>query len=221
MKKPAMVVVALSAIAVLGVPGCGLRNEPAQTEVVHVQAVGADGLPADGYVEDNSDSESETSNVFECAASVAAVSAGIYRCWPSVAGADVCWPTAQPGSLLCADDPWDHQLHRVTVTDTLPQVQPPANPQPFALVLDDGTRCRLRNGGAWGGRDDGYVGAYGCESSRLTVLVAPDGEPVDRSKPLWTVQVGELGVGNPHFPPPETRGVRTAWLAGHPDEGND
>lgn len=45
-----------------------------------------------------------------------------------------CWPST-PGSLLCLDDPWNKQLHRVA----LPHVQPPAITDPIAMVLDDGT----------------------------------------------------------------------------------
>ena len=43
-------------------------------------------------------------------------------------------------------------MHRVMFDGPLPTVHPSANPDPFALTLDDGTRCLLRNGGAWGGR---------------------------------------------------------------------
>jgi hypothetical protein len=73
------------------------------------------------------------------------------------------------------DDPWDKRLHRVTYGGQLPHVQPTATTDPFALLLGDVTRCRLRNGGAWGGRDDGYVGVYGCgdASSNLAVLFLP------------------------------------------------
>lgn len=74
-----------------------------------------------------------------------------------------CWPST-PGSLLCLDDPWNKQLHRVA----LPHVQPPAITDPIAMVLDDGTRCRLRNGGAWAGRDDGFVGVYGFIAQIIT-----------------------------------------------------
>jgi len=97
------------------------------------------GQPANGYFEVPSvPSSSNVTDVFLCDASPAAVDSGIYRCAPSAAGADVCWPST-PGTLLCGDDPWDKELHRVTYTDPLPPVQPPATPMPFALLLDDGT----------------------------------------------------------------------------------
>jgi hypothetical protein len=111
------------------------------------------------------------------------------------------------------------ELHRVSYTEPLPHVQPLAAPQPFALVLDDRTRCRLRNGGAWGGRDDGYVGAYGCGAadSSLAVLVMPSqgtSSAIDRSMPLWKVKVGQLGTATANFPPPQTQTMATAWFGG-------
>jgi hypothetical protein len=102
---------------------------------------------------------------------------------------------------------------------SLPPVQPTAIPEPFAMLLDDGTRCLLRNGGAWGGRDDGYVGTYGCgdPSANLAVLWLPSQGPgtcIDHSAPVWTVKVGQLGTPTTHFPPPQTRAVTSAWFAG-------
>lgn len=133
----------------------------------------------------------------------------------SAADAGTCWPST-PGSLLCVDDPWNMRLHRVTYGGQLPHVQPPAIQEPFAMVLDDGTRCRPRSGGAWGGRDDGYVGTYGCgaANSNLAVLWLPSQGPgscIDRSAPLWTVKVGQLVTPSA---PPQTHPVTTAWFAG-------
>jgi hypothetical protein len=141
----------------------------------------------------------------------------VYYCSPSAANAGTCWPST-PGSLLCVDDPWSKRLHRVSYGGQLPHVQPAATADPFALLLDDGTRCLLRNGGAWGGRDDGYVGVYGCgdPSSNVAVLWLPSqgaGSCIDRDMP-WTVKVGQLGLPGEHFPPPQTRTVSTAWFAG-------
>ncbi|VAZ84111.1 hypothetical protein [Mycobacterium persicum] len=125
-----------------------------------------------------------------------------------------------PQSLLCVDNPWDKRLHRVTYGGPLPGVRPIAMPDPFGLLLDDGTRCLLRNGGAWGGRDDGYVGVYGCGApdANLAVLWLPSqgaGTCIDRSAPVWTVKVGQLGTPTDHFPAPQTRAVATVWFAGN------
>jgi hypothetical protein len=183
-----------------------------------VVAVDANGQPVNGYRQlPVSQDPSDVNDVSGCEASPAAVSADIYYCAPTAAGADVCWP-AGPGTLLCLNDPWHKELYRVAYTDPLPHVQQPATPEPFALLLDDGTQCRLRNGGAWGGRDDGLVGAYGCPNETPAVLVSDSAEgaapAIDRSQPLWTVKVGPLGSGDAHLPPPQTRAVTTVWFAG-------
>ena len=197
-------------------PQHGSPSASGTTQVITVVAVDAGGHPANGYREVRPTQDpGHVAQVFGCEVSPAAVAGDIYDCAPSAAGADVCWPSP-PGSLLCLDYSWDQGLHRVSVTDPLPHVQPTATPAPFALLLDDGTRCRLRNGGAWGGRDDGLVGAYACPDGKLSVLVAttPHAEAIDRSRPLWTVKVGSLGAGDAHLPPPQTHTVTTAWLAG-------
>ena len=198
-------------LTAVGLTGCGHNGTPG-TEVVHVVAADLDGQPVGGYR--LTPSGSNVNTVSDCDGSPAAVAPGIYRCSPSAAGADVCWPA--PDALLCVDDPWHKTLHRVAVAGVLPQVQPPNTPQPFALLLEGDLHCRLRNGGAWGGRDDGYIGAYGCESSDLVVLAPADGKAVDDSATPWKVKVGELGTGEAHFPPPTTVVVRTAWFAGDP-----
>ena len=88
-----------------------------------------------------------------------------------------------------------------------------------AVGCTGGTRCLLRNGGAWGGRADGYVGVYGCGDphANLAVLWLPSqgaGTCIDRSSAAWTVKVGQLGAPDAALPPPATRTVTSAWLAG-------
>ncbi|BCP12372.1 hypothetical protein MINTM020_44700 [Mycobacterium paraintracellulare] len=186
---------------------------PAATQVITVAAV-VNGQPANGFREGSP--PGNTHQVFGCDASPAAVSFSIYKCYPSAADADVCWPST-PGTLLCLYTPWDKRLYRQFYTDALPAAEPPPTPEPFALLLDDGTQCRLRNGGAWGGRDDNYWGAYGCPSENPAILVPAQSteSAVDRSHALWTVKVGPLGSTNEHFPAPETHTVTTAYFAGN------
>jgi hypothetical protein len=191
--------------------------DPPPTQVITTVAVGPNGQPINGYQE--APSQGNVTAVNDCITpSPSAVADNIYYCSPSAADAGTCWPST-PGSLLCVDNPWDERLHRVTYAGQLPPVQPTATPDPFALVLDNGTRCLLRNGGAWAGRDDGYVGAYGCgdPGAGLAVLWLPSqgaGTYIDRSAPAWTVKVGQLGPPATPLPPPQTRAVTTAWFAG-------
>jgi hypothetical protein len=203
-------------LAVFSAAGSAMADPP-PTQVITTMAIGPGGQPINGYRE--APSQSNITVVSECTTpSPSAVADDVYYCSPSAADAGTCWPST-PGSLLCVDNPWDMRLHRVTYGGPLPRVQPTANPDPFALALDDGTRCLLRNGGAWGGRDDGYVGVYGCgdPNANLAVLWLPSQGPgtcIDRSAPAWTVKIGQLGTPAVHFPPPQTHAVAAAWFAG-------
>ncbi len=209
--------VAAVTVAVCSPVGSALADPP-PTQVITTVAVNPGGEPTNGYRE--APSRGAVATVDQCTtASPSAVADNIYYCSPSAAGAGTCWPST-PGSLLCVDDPWDKLLHRVRYSGPLPPVQPIATPDPYALVLEDGARCLFRNGGAWGGRDDGYVGVYECggPGSDLAVLWLPSRGPgtcIDRSGPVWTVKVGPVGVPGGQFPPPRTQAVRTAWLAGN------
>ncbi len=209
----------IAGIAIALVVVAASFSEPANadattpTQVITTVAVGSAGQPVNGYQEVGSGTGEPVS---DCTTpSPSAVADNIYYCSPMAASAANCWPSL-PGSLLCLDSPWEHRLHRVTYSGPLPPVQPTATPDPFAMVLDGGIRCTLRNGGAWSGRDDGYVTVYGCDgaSSDSGVLWLPSegaGTCIDRSTPVWTVRFGPRTTATP----PEIRAVTTAWFAGN------
>ena len=113
--------------------------DPGATDVITVAAVDANGLPANGY--QVLDRQSWPDPLTCPVPSPAAVGNNIYSCEPSSAIAEVCWPA--PGSVLCVSDPWSKALRRFPSPGALPAVEPPAIPMPFALLLDDGTRCVL------------------------------------------------------------------------------
>ena len=211
-----VVVVPTVVIAVIVSPGAAASADPPPTQVITTIAVGSQGQAVNGYQE--APPEGNVAVVNDCSTpSPSAMAANVYACSPSAAGAATCWPST-PGSLLCVDNPWDKLLHRVAYTGQLPPVQHPASPDPFALLLDDGTRCLLRNGGSWGGRDDGYVGAYGCGNPGINPRCCRPRtrawSGIDRSGSVWTVKVGQLGAPDAHFPPPQTHAVASAWLGG-------
>ena len=205
-----IVIVPIAALATWCTP-VPASADPPPTQAITTVAVGPAGQPINGYRE--APSNGNVTAVSDCTTpSPSAVANDVYYCSPTAAGAGTCWPST-PGSLLCVDNPWDMGLHRVTYGGPLPPVQPTASPDPFALLLDGGTRCLFRNGGAWGGRADGYVGVYDCGD--VAVLWLPSqaaGTCIDRSAPVWTVKVGQLGA--PTTQPPQTRAVTTAWFAG-------
>ena len=213
--RMALIPIAVLTMAVLSLPGPAVADPP-PTQVITTVAVGPDGQPINGYQASGPGNAGQAS---ECTTpSPSAVADDVYYCSPSAAGAGTCWPST-PGSLLCVDNPWDKSMHRVTYDGPLPPVRAPAIPDPFPLTLDDGTRCLLRNGGAWGGRPDGYVGGYGCGDRRVNPAVLclasqAAGTCIDRSTPVWTVNVGQLSAPETPLRPPQTRAVTTAWLAG-------
>jgi hypothetical protein len=201
-------------VAVTALSSGNASADAGATDVVGVAAVSANGRPANGYHVMN---RQGSPNLSGCTRpSPAAVSDNIYACDPSEAAAEVCWPA--PASVLCLVDPWSKALRRFASPGALPAVNHPDTPMPFALLLDDGTPCVLPNGADLGGRADGRYAAYGCGNgpSSLAVLADPDQDPasaIDRSNPVWTVRVGQLG-------PPLTplgfltqHSVKRAWFA--------
>lgn len=203
---------ALAIVTVVAVQtAANVGADPGATEVVNVVAVGTDGQPVNGYQVIN---RQASPNLSGCPGpSPAAVSNDIYACEPSEAAAEVCWPA--PASLLCLMDPWSKTLRRFSSPGALPAVTPLASPMPFAMVLNDGTRCILPNGVDLGGRADDTVPIYGC-GGNIGVLAPPDWNPadaIDRTKPLWAVFVGQLGSRDTPFPTPIRHTVTTAWFA--------
>lgn len=186
---------------------------PAATEIINTVAVNSDGQPVNGY-HDITAGQNPPDRADCTEPSPAAVSKNIYRCLPTSYAADVCWPASNL-DLLCMNDPWAKELHRIRARNPLGPVSPTASPEPVALLLDDGTHCSLRNGCAWGHRYDNLQAFYGCgDHPGLTVLAAMDTDPVDRSSPTWTVKVGADDARDPSPPPPVTHRVQTAWFAG-------
>ncbi|MEV6218813.1 hypothetical protein [Nocardia sp. NPDC051833] len=184
------------------------------TTVVSVVAVTAAGQPSDGFTVVSPDPY----GALDCKYAEPSRSGntpGIYSgCGASADSADVCWAPPGNTTLLCASDPWQRTLRRYTVTPQLTPVGRTESPEPWALELADGRHCRIRVGGAWGGRSDGLVGAYSCDGGHDVVLQPANARTaVDTSSSTWTVKVGPLGSGNPDFPPPPAVAVRTAYFA--------
>jgi hypothetical protein len=71
------------------------------------------------------------------------------------------------------------------------------DPIPFALVLDDGTQCRVRIGGAWSRPQEhpDWAGHYGCKPD--TAVWGPVGKGINKGFGGWTVEVGTIdGMGH-------------------------
>ncbi|MFF2087221.1 hypothetical protein ACFVVM_25900 [Nocardia sp. NPDC058176] len=183
------------------------------TTVVSLIAVDAAGQPSDGFTLTSPDPVG-TLNCDGSYPSRSANTAGIYHCGASADAADVCWASPDNLRLLCATDPWQRTLRVYSADPPLTGIGRTESPEPWALELADGRQCRIRVGGAWGGRADGMVGAYSCTGGGDVVLQAANARTaIDTSSSTWQVAVGPLGSGSPDFPPPAIVAVHTAYLA--------
>lgn len=152
--------------------------------------------------------------------SPSAVSPGTHRCGSTADSTDACWTSPRyAGMILCLFDPFTNVLHERWAVDVPKSTPAAARPEPVGLELYDGTRWRLRVGGAWGGRKDGLVGAYSCypdafcdyaKTGKDIVILTESGSTLDTSTQPWTVRVGELGSPQTDYPPPKTVKVRKA-----------
>lgn len=178
---------------------------PPATRIVTVRPATAAGAPVAGW-----SMRSEALTVDCGYPSPASVSDNVQYCIPTAASADVCWPRPGGASVLCLWDPWERTLHEYDATGVIP-VRAVADPEPVGLELDDGTRCRLRNGGSWSGRDDDpeLVGFYSCSGDGFIVIWGPqDGSAITRKAGTWSVR-----VGTPTGPLRKAR-IVTAYLVG-------
>ncbi|WP_278265353.1 alpha/beta fold hydrolase [Nocardia sp. AG03] len=81
-------------------------------------------------------------------AATVSVEDGIYQCAPDASGVNACVVAGYEAT--CLGDPFTKTVLRGPSTRRPPGgVVAPADPVPTAVVLDDGTRCRLRVGGSW------------------------------------------------------------------------
>jgi hypothetical protein len=134
-------------------------------------------------------------DVIDCqyaSASPVAVNRNIFECGPAAAYAVACWHAARPGWALCLRNPFRREIDRVRAAHFgTERVAAPNHAAPFGLVLDNGAKCTIRDGGAWGSprQHPRWVGYYSC--THVGAVYAPlkmartDG--IDQSHPAWAV----------------------------------
>lgn len=131
-----------------------------------------------------------------------AVDAGILECGDSWHYGVACWPVARASSVLCDRDPFGRQLARIPAQFTTVGPDTARPPVPFGLELDNGERCKIRDGGAWARsqQEPSFVGYYECGSVFGDAVWALPGDihgGIDELSPQWTVVVGKAsGVGS-------------------------
>jgi hypothetical protein len=145
------------------------------------------------------------------------VGVDVTSCSPTAAGADVCWVLPDRVGLACGGVPWERRLHARYAEAPVGPVGLADEPLPWGIELLDGTHCRRRYGGSWGGRADGLNGLFWCERDGSFL---GEGEVIlgllDTSEPTWIALRGPLSPDNRAFPPPEAVPITTAWYAGSP-----
>lgn len=183
-----------------------------------LKPVDAQGRLQSGWTEDGS----RRDEPIACAIADAAypsdydVTGGVLSCGSSADSADACWPTDGGRAVLCLIDPFGRTLSLIPATGTRAPLTPrTGDPRPMAVVLDDGTHCRARVGGAWPSpaEQPDWVGYYSCDGEPYTAIWAPpsdgpDYSGVSRGPDGWTVWVGPA---DGHLVPHK---VTTAYFVG-------
>lgn len=156
------------------------------TQRIVVRPVDANGNITSGFTIDD---RGISDNTIYCGdeSALSAVDNGVFYCSPNAAAAHSCWPSPNPMQVLCLMDPFESTLTPMALDQPLGSAAAPGDPTPLGLVLEDGTSCTLRHGGAWGSRGDLYP-VYGCD--REDLIWTDSSDPIDKSNNDWQVLVG-------------------------------
>ena len=174
-----------------GAPG----TQATATATIVVRPIDRGGHLAAGY---SAVSEANTDSMVcdRSSVSLVAVDRGIFQCGNSADYGVACWLSASPSTVLCDRDPFANQVARIRVGFVAIGASVARPPVPFGLELDNGERCKVRNGGAWSRPEQQptWVGYYECGSGAQDAVWAPtaaaDTGGIDKSSPQWTVTVG-------------------------------
>ena len=215
MRKLILPVVVLALAAVLPTVGASAgvaRSGYAPTQRIVVRPVNSTGHARTGF----SVTAEANGGQVDCSdhtESPGAVNRNIHLCFPSAEYAIACWKPATPQTALCMRDPSKKRLVRIPRTGRFASssVLPRRQRAPLLIVLLDGTRCSIRDGGAWGMRkaNPNWFGTYSC--TRHGVVWSPPHAAhngVNESHAAWTVRVGKDSG------PLVTRHVKRAYFVG-------
>ena len=205
-------------------PGAGSGGDPgggsaAEPEIVVLRPVDAQGNVQAGWTKDDSRRDSPIDCAFGSASpSPYDVTSGVRWCGGTADSGDACWPTAGGAYVLCLRDPFSKSLALIAATGATVPLEPrEGDPRPIGLVLDDGTQCRARIGGAWSSQVEhpDWVGYYYCKvpNQDFSAVWAPtsngpDYSGITKGPDGWTVWVGP---SDGHLEPHK---VATAYFVG-------
>src|SRR5690349_17785639 len=222
------VLLAVGVVVAIVAGGALIYHRVNQPDIVVLKPVDAQGNIQSGWVEDNSRSSDRIDCSFGSPSRYDKTNF-VRSCGATADSADACWPAADGSNVLCVLDPFAKVVSRIGATGlTTPRKPLTGDAVPFALVLDDGTQCRVRIGGAWDRPDDhpDWVGYYGCRANSslrapdsFIAVWGPGGEEhaddsgIDKGFGGWSVTVGPA---HGHL---DTRRVTKAFYVGVADPG--
>lgn len=161
-----------------------------QPDEVTLKPVDTHGDLRSGWVQDTS----RSGDRIDCSSGLPSrydKSAVVRSCGSTADSADACWPAADDAHVQCLVDPFSNVVYLIGAQGlSTPRHPLTERPIPFALVLEDGTQCRVRIGGAWSqppGHPD-WVGHYGCKTD--VAVWGPVGKGISKGFGGWTVEVG-------------------------------
>lgn len=226
-----LVVAVVAVVAVAAGVGAFVYHRVNQPDIIVLRPVDALGAVQSGWQVDTSGAD----RPIDCSygsPSPYDKTAGVRDCGASADSGDACWPAADSAHVLCLRDPFSNELSLLRAYGLSAPRKPLADdPIPFALLLDDGTQCQARHGGAWPSPKEhpDWVGYYGCRGhdsttapTSLDAVWAATGEGNAKSGGIgkgfggWTVEVGTedghltghqvtkayyVGVASPGAPP--------------------
>ncbi|HEY7051572.1 MAG TPA: hypothetical protein VH496_05470 [Mycobacterium sp.] len=179
----------IAACVVLG--GCS-SNDNGPAKVV-LKPVDAKGNTSAGWTVDTSRRESP----IDCSygsPSPYDMTDGVRYCGASADAGDACWPKPKEAAVLCLVEPFSKVLNLISANGlSTPRKPLEKDAVPMGLVLDDGTECRARNGGAWSSPEEhpDWVGYYSCDSpGGFNAVWGPRGSGITKGSDGWAVYVG-------------------------------
>lgn len=201
----ALLISGLSLGLISALQGCEGLVEP-KTEVVTLHPFTASGTLKTGYKLHRSTYrtilEYEDADQWVPDASPFGAAPNTYEVGPSSEHAAACWASPTDAkAVLCPVNPWSHTLRVYGVTKR-PKTKKPRDPQPYGLVLSDGSRYEARVGGAAAASKNGWSPTYYCfgKCKGGYAVVANEKHSIDRINGRWYVYVGEPVMNKPLKP---------------------
>ena len=203
---------AIAVVAAISVVSLGayLYHRTNQPDEVILKPVDAQGGLKSGWVQDTS----RSSDHIDCSfgsPSPYDKSAVVRECGATADSGDACWPAADNAHVQCLLDPFTNVIYLIGAQGlSTPRKALTNDPVPFALVLDDGTQCRVRIGGAWSRPQEhpDWVGYYSCKPD--TAVWGPLDNGINKGFGGWTVQIGAID-GSGHLT--EHKVAKTYYVA--------